>query len=80
VSPAQELLGFVHTFKAFDIVYVMTSGGPAGATTVLPITVYQMFFEFFRLGDGAAAANILLVIPLILSVVYLWLRRREERL
>ena len=73
------LLGFVHTFKAFDIVYVMTSGGPAGATAVLPITVYQKSFEFFQLGEGAAAANVLLLIPLLLSVGYLWLRRREDR-
>ncbi|BDZ44536.1 carbohydrate ABC transporter permease [Naasia aerilata] len=72
------LLGFVHTFKAFDIIYVMTSGGPASATNVLSIAVYQLSFNYFRLGDGAAAANILLAIPLFLSIVYLWLRRREE--
>ena len=72
------LLGFVHTFKAFDIIYVMTQGGPANATTVLSIGVYKLSFEYFKLGEGAAAANILLVIPLVLSVVYLWLRRKEE--
>ncbi len=72
------LLGFVHTFKAFDVIYVMTAGGPAGATNVLSIAVYNLSFEYFRLGDGAAAANILLVIPLIVSVIYLWIRRREE--
>ncbi len=74
------LLGFVHTFKVFDIIYVMTAGGPAGATNVLSIAVYTLSFEYFRLGDGAAAANILLLIPLLLSVFYLWLRRREENL
>lgn len=72
------LLGFVHTFKVFDLIYVMTAGGPAGATNVLSIEVYKLSFEYFRFGDGAAAANILLVIPLLLSVVYLWLRRRED--
>ncbi|WP_211368168.1 carbohydrate ABC transporter permease [Microbacterium rhizomatis] len=72
------LLGFVHTFKVFDLIYVMTAGGPAGATNVLSIEVYKLSFEFFRFGDGAAAANILLIIPLLLSVLYLWLRRREE--
>jgi multiple sugar transport system permease protein len=72
------LLGFVHTFKVFDIIYVMTAGGPAGATNVLSISVYTLSFEYFRLGDGAAAANVLLVIPLVLSVLYLWFRRREE--
>ena len=72
------LLGFVHTFKVFDLIYVMTAGGPAGLTNVLAIEVYKLSFEFFRFGDGAAAANVLLIIPLLLSVVYLWLRRREE--
>ncbi len=72
------LLGFVHTFKAFDIIYVMTSGGPANATNVLSIDVYKLSFDYFRLGDGAAAANVLLVIPLLLSIWYLFLRRREE--
>ncbi len=72
------LLGFVHTFKVFDIIYVMTAGGPAQATNVLSISVYTLSFEYFRLGDGAAAANVLLIIPLLLSVIYLWFRRREE--
>jgi len=72
------LLGFVHTFKVFDLIYVMTAGGPAGATNVLSIEVYKLSFEYFRFGDGAAAANVLLVIPLLLSILYLWLRRREE--
>lgn len=72
------LLGFVHTFKVFDLIYVMTAGGPAGATNVLSISVYTLSFEYFRLGDGAAAANVLLVIPLALSFLYLWFRRREE--
>ncbi len=72
------LLGFVHTFKAFDIIYVMTAGGPAGATNVLSISVYQLSFDYFKLGEGSAAANVLLVIPLLLSIVYLALRRREE--
>ncbi len=72
------LLGFVHTFKVFDLIYVMTAGGPAGATNVLSIEVYKLSFEYFRFGDGAAAANILLIIPLLLSILYLWLRRRED--
>lgn len=71
------LLGFVHTFKVFDIIYIMTSGGPANATNVLSIDVYKLSFEYFRLGTGAAAATVLLIIPLALSVVYLILRRNE---
>lgn len=71
------LLGFVHTFKAFDIIYVLTGGGPANATNVLS-NVYRQSFEYFQLGQGAAAANVLLIIPLLLSVLYLWIGRRKE--
>ena len=54
------LLGIIYTFKVFDLIYVMTAGGPVDATTVLPIYAYQLTFEFFRFGQGAAAATLLL--------------------
>jgi multiple sugar transport system permease protein len=72
------LLNFIYTFKTFDTVYIMTRGGPGDATTVLPIYAYTVGFSFFRLGDGAVAATLLLVIPVALSLVYFWLTRREE--
>ena len=72
------LLGIIYTFKAFDIVYVMTGGGPVDATTVLPIYVYQMVFSFFRFSDGSTAAIMLLLPLAIVAVGYLWLSQREE--
>ena len=72
------LLGIIYTFKVFDLIYVMTRGGPVDATTVLPIYVYQLSFNFFRFGEGAAAA-ILLLAPLSLAAIgYLWFSRRED--
>jgi multiple sugar transport system permease protein len=72
------LLNFIYTFKTFDTVFIMTRGGPGDATTVLPIYAYTVGFSFFRLGEGAVAATLLLVIPVALSLVYFWLTRREE--
>jgi multiple sugar transport system permease protein len=72
------LLNFIYTFKTFDLIFIMTGGGPVDATATLPILVYDTTFEFFRFGDGAAAAMVLLLISLVLSFVYLWLIRREE--
>lgn len=72
------LLGFIYTFKVFDLIFVMTAGGPVSATEVLPIYIYDIFFEFFRFGQGAAASILVLVLPIILSVIYLRLLRREE--
>lgn len=72
------LLGFIYTFKVFDLIFVMTGGGPVNATTVLPLYIYDVIFEFFRFGRGAAASILILVLPIALSLIYLRLLRREE--
>lgn len=72
------LLSFVYTFKVFDLVYVLTGGGPVDATTTLPIYTYETTFTAFRFGQGAAAAAVLLVISLVVAGFYLRLIRREE--
>jgi multiple sugar transport system permease protein len=78
VSLSVLLLGIIYTFKVFDLIYVMTAGGPVDATTVLPIYAYQLTFEFFRFGQGAAAATLLLAGMIGVAIAYLWWTRREE--
>jgi multiple sugar transport system permease protein len=78
VSLSVVLLGIIYTFKVFDLIYVMTAGGPVDATTVLPIYAYQLTFEFFRFGQGAAAATLLLVGLIGVAIAYLWWSRRDE--
>ena len=72
------LLGVIYTFKVFDLVYVLTGGGPVDATTVLPIYIYDLSLKFFRFGEGAAASTLLLLGMLVVAAGYLWLARREE--
>lgn len=72
------LLSFIYTFKVFDLVFVMTAGGPVDATTVLPILTYKLTFSFFRFGDGAAASTMLLVGLLFLAIGYSRLVQSEE--
>ena len=72
------LLGVIYTFKVFDVVFVLTGGGPVDATTVLPIEIYNVSLKFFRFGEGAAASTLLLLAMLVVAGVYLWLVRREE--
>jgi len=73
------LLGVIYTFKVFDVIFVLTGGGPVDATTVLPIEIYNVSLKFFRFGEGAAASTLLLLAMLVVAAVYLWLVRREER-
>lgn len=78
VSVTVLLLGLVYTFKVFDIIFVMTGGGPVDSTRVLSLYVYEVFFTFFRFGQGAAAGLLLLVVPLLAGVFYVRRLRREE--
>ena len=62
----------------FDLVYVMTGGGPADATAIIGWYAYTEIFRFLNLGHGAALAIILAVLLLALVGVYLRALRSEE--
>ena len=65
------ILGFIYTFKVYDLVYVMTSGGPVNSTHMLSTYSYKLSFEMFKYSKGATVANILLIVLLIVGVLYL---------
>lgn len=72
------VLGFVLTFKVFDLVYVMTGGGPVDATEVLSTYSYKLSFSLFHFGEGAAAADVLFVCLFIVALIYLRTTSKEE--
>jgi multiple sugar transport system permease protein len=78
VALSVVLLGLIYTFKVFDLIYIMTGGGPVSATSVLPIYTYEQTFEFFQFGVGAASSMMLLLGMLVVAVGYIALSRREE--
>ena len=78
VSLSVLLLGIIYTFKVFDLIYVMTAGGPVDATTVLPIYAYDTHLRVLPLRQGAAAAALLLVGLIGVALAYLGGLRREE--
>ncbi|NLB77387.1 MAG: sugar ABC transporter permease [Clostridiaceae bacterium] len=65
------ILGFIYTFKVYDLVYVMTSGGPVNSTQLLSTYSYKLSFDLFKYSQGAAVANILFVILFFVSLLYL---------
>lgn len=74
------LLVAIWTLKDFAIVYVLTSGGPAHATEVLPIYIYNSAFKDLSMGVGAAASCFLLLFALIFSILYVKSLGREEKI
>ncbi len=72
------VLGFVLTFKVFDLVYVMTGGGPVTATEVLSTYSYKLSFQLFHFGEGAAVANMLFLCLFLVALVYLRTISKEE--
>lgn len=65
------VLGFINTFKVFDLIYVLTGGGPVQSSEVLASVAYRYSFTSGAFSQGAAAANVLFVILLIVSFIYL---------
>jgi ABC-type sugar transport system permease subunit len=69
----------VEAFRVFDMIYVLTGGGPANGTLVISYVAYQETFRFFSLGRGAAISFIISMFVLGAALVYLRLlsTRRE---
>ena len=59
------------SFRVFDIIYVMTGGGPGDATTVLAWLAFQTSFTNLDFGQGNAIAYVIAVCTLLLSVIYI---------
>jgi len=69
----------VETFKAFDLIYVLTRGGPGNFTSVLNYISYLYSFTFMKFGLGAAIAFFVSFLIIIVSIFYYRLTYREVR-
>ena len=63
------LVTAISSFQIFDLIYVMTSGGPDNSTNVIVYSVYKYAFEYFDIGKSCALAYILFVIIFILAAL-----------
>ena len=71
-------LGFIYTFKVFDLSYVMTGGGPGSATEMLSTLAYRFSFTEYNFSQGSAVANILFVLLMVVGIFYISLVNKEE--
>lgn len=72
------MLGFIYTFKAFDLMFVMTAGGPLNSTDVLGTYSYTQSFTQYEFSKGAASAMILFGCLFIIGLFYLRLTAKED--
>lgn len=72
------LMTIIWSFLVFDYIYVLTQGGPAGATDVLSTVLYREAFENRRQGYASAIAMLLTAISATTVLGYLALRRRMK--
>lgn len=71
-------LGFIYTFKAFDLIYIMTNGGPLDSTQILATASYKLTFANYEFGQGAAVANIMLLILAVIGYINLKFMEKDE--
>ncbi len=78
VAVLVALLEFIWNFQNFDIIYVLTGGGPAGSTDTFATAVYNTTFKSFDLGHAGAIGLLWMVLLMILVFVFVRLSERGE--
>src|ERR1700680_3880736 len=76
VSVAVLTLGTIYTVKVFDLVFVMTGGGPANGTQLLSTYAYQVGFSLLNFGEDARIATLMVLLVLLLNLVQLLLQKK----
>lgn len=70
------LLRAIWDFKEFDLIYMMTGGGPVTSTETLPLLVYKQAFPLMQMGQAAATAVLMMVVMSLFMFVYFRARRK----
>lgn len=70
----------VEAFRVFDIIYVITAGGPAYGTVTISYLTYMETFSFGHIGRGAALSFLISAFTLVMAIIYIrFLYRPEDR-
>lgn len=71
-------LGFIYTFKTFELIYIMTQGGPLNATENLATVSYRLTFSNFEIGQGAAVANLMMTLLIVIGIISQRFMEKDE--
>ncbi|MGI2329232.1 carbohydrate ABC transporter permease [Planococcus sp. YIM B11945] len=74
------VLAIVGSLKYFDLIYVMTAGGPNGASEVMASYMYKLAFSSYNFGYGSAIGFLLLIITLIVTLIVRKVTETKERI
>jgi multiple sugar transport system permease protein len=80
VSAITLLLGLIYTLKVFDIIWIMTRGGPTDSSTTFATWSYRLGFGNLlpAFGPGAAVGNLLIIMALFFGLIYIRIQRRQQ--
>ncbi len=79
VIVTMALLSAIWTFNSFEIIWILTEGGPRGATTTLIIDTYKKAISGYKFGVGATRAVMVVLLLSAFSLLYLWLLNKINR-
>jgi multiple sugar transport system permease protein len=74
------LLTTIWSFQEFTMIWGITKGGPVYVTRTLNLFIYQTAFDFFRMGEAAAAGTMWLILLLVLSILVIRFTLRDQEL
>jgi multiple sugar transport system permease protein len=79
VLVSMALLSAIWTFNSFEIIWILTEGGPRGATTTLIVDTYKTAISNYKFGEGAARAVIIVTLLALFSLIYLFFLNKVNR-
>ena len=79
VIVSMALLSAIWTFNSFEIIWILTQGGPRGGTTTLIIDTYKTAIGNYKFGEGAARAVVIVILLAIFSTAYMFILNKVNK-
>ncbi len=79
VIVSMSLLSAIFTFNSFEIIWILTEGGPRGATTTLIVDTYKTAISNFKFGEGSARAVVIVILLGTFSLIYLFFLNKVNK-